>query len=49
MNAGITICEGLSFETGNICAGEVELMIVPFVIQGADAAPARAWIENISR
>lgn len=49
MNAGIIICEGLSFDTGNICAGEVELMIVPFVIQGADAAPARAWIENISR
>jgi arylformamidase len=49
MNADITICEGLSFDKGNICAGEVELMIVPFVIQGADAAPARAWIENISR
>ncbi len=49
MNAGITICEGLAFDEANVCAGDVELMIVPFVIQGADAAPARAWIENISR
>ena len=49
MNAGITICEGLAFDQGNVCAGDVELTIVPFVIQGADAAPARAWIENISR
>jgi len=49
MNAGITICEGLAFDRDDIGAGDVELMIVPFVIQGADAAPARAWIENISR
>lgn len=49
INAGITICEGLAFDEANVCAGDVELMIVPFVIQGADAAPARAWIENISR
>ena len=49
MNADITICEGLAFDRNNIGAGDVELMIIPFVIQGADAAPARAWIENISR
>ena len=49
MNADITICEGLAFDRDNIGAGDVELMIIPFVIQGADAAPARAWIENISR
>lgn len=49
MNADITICEGLAFDKDNIGAGDVDLMIVPFVIEGADAAPARAWIENISR
>lgn len=49
MNADITICEGLAFAEGDVREGEVELMVVPFVIQGADAAPVRAWIENNSR
>jgi len=49
MNAGITICEGLSFDIAKVSLGDVELTIVPFVIKGADAAPVRVWIENISR
>lgn len=49
MNAGITICEGLAFDNANVSTGDVELIVVPFVIKGADAAPVRAWIENKSR
>ncbi|MFM7187349.1 MAG: cyclase family protein [Armatimonadota bacterium] len=49
MNAEITICEGLAFDNAKVSAGDVELTIVPFVFKGADAAPVRAWIENISR
>lgn len=49
MDAGITICEGLDLHTANVTAGVADLMIVPFAIKGADAAPVRAWIENISR
>ncbi len=49
MNAGITICEGLDFHTSDIPAGSADLMLVPFAIVGADAAPARAWLENLSR
>ena len=49
MDAGITICEGLDFHTANVAAGAADLVIVPFVIGGADAAPVRAWIENISQ
>ena len=49
MNAGITICEGLDFNTSDISACSADLMVVPFTILGADAAPARAWLENISR
>jgi len=49
MNAGITICEGLDFHTSDIPACSADLMVVPFTILGADAAPARVWLENISR
>jgi arylformamidase len=48
MDAGITLCEGLDFSTSNVCACVAELVIVPFAIKGADAAPVRAWLEDIS-
>jgi arylformamidase len=49
MGAGITLCEGLDFSSSNVAAGNANLMIVPFAIMGADAAPARAWLEDISQ
>jgi arylformamidase len=49
MGAGITLCEGLDFSSSNVAAGNANLMIVPFAIKGADAAPARAWLEDISQ
>jgi len=49
MDAGITLCEGLEFFSSNVGAGNANLMIVPFAINGADAAPVRAWLEDISQ
>ncbi|MFM2223562.1 MAG: hypothetical protein RLZZ78_1819 [Armatimonadota bacterium] len=49
MGAGITLCEGLDFSSSNVAAGNANVMIVPFAIMGADAAPARAWLEDISQ
>lgn len=49
MDAGITLCEGLDFSTSSVCACVAELVIVPFAIKGADAAPVRAWLEDISQ
>ena len=49
MDAGITLCEGLDFSSSNVVAGNANLMIVPFAINGADAAPVRAWLEDISQ
>jgi arylformamidase len=49
MDAGITLCEGLDFSSSNVGAGNANLMIVPFAINGADAAPVRAWLEDISQ
>ena len=49
MGAGITLCEGLDFASSNVAAGNANVIIVPFAIMGADAAPARAWLEDISQ
>jgi len=49
MGAGITLCEGLDYSSSNVGAGNANLMIVPFAIKGADAAPVRAWLEDISQ
>jgi arylformamidase len=48
MDAGITLCEGLNFSTSNVRSCIAKLLIVPFAIKGADAAPVRAWLEDIS-
>jgi arylformamidase len=47
MDAGITLCEGLDFSTSKVGSCVADLMIVPFVIKGADAAPVRVWLEDI--